>query len=221
MAGDAVSIGSSEDGVTTRIVAGADRFHNQSLQSPESLANTVEDLEAAVKALETRLANVSAGLSYQLQSVEERADHATRRLGLEVVEMGEALSRRIRAQPTPAAIAPVAVQLHGLINPVTIGLSGALLAALAALGWLLSHNPTAAVTGIPRSAPAVAALYAPSNEAEPVIAPKPTHVAVRRRSHFAAHRSARVKHASPPPPAPLPDTLPGSGAHSVLGPSPG
>ena len=221
MAAEAASIGPNDGGLEGPDVVAVDRFHNQSLQSPEALANTVEDLEAAVKALETRLANVSAGLTQQLQSAEDRADHATRRLALEVVEMGEALSRRIRGQPASAPVSPVAGRFQGLINPATVGLSGALLAALAALAWAVSHRPAVAVTGTPASAPAVASLYAPSSVSEPVVAPKSTHVAVRHRPHFAAHRTARVKHAAPPPPAPLPDTLPGSGDHSVLGPSPG
>lgn len=219
MARQAVSVGSSHGGTAIADVGETDRFHNQSLQSAEALTAKVEDLEAAIRRLETRLTNVSTGLTHQIQEVEERGDHATRRLAMDVVEMGEALSRRIRAQP--AAVATVPVVTATPVNRLTLGLAAALLAALAALGWAVLHRPIGPPQTRPPQ-PVSAALYAPAAEEPVAEAPRPRPLAPRRHARAAAHR--HVVHVKPrpgPAPAPLPDTLPGSGAHSVLGPSPG
>jgi len=223
MAEEAVSIGFRDDGAMAPVGA-AGRFHNGHLQSSEMLSYKVEALELAVKALESRLSNVSTGLTYQLQGVEAGADHATRRLALEVVEMGEALSRRIHAQAAaaPATEAATAPKNSTKVSPLSLALSIALVASLAALGWVMMH-PSVGAGPVAPSETAAATLYAPdAPSVEALAAPTaPTHVATHRRPHASPHHVVHVRAPSGPAPAPLPDTLPGSGGHSVLGPSPG
>jgi len=210
---------------------GADRFHNQDHHSSEALALSVEGLEAAVRSLESRVANMSAELNYRIGGVELRGEEATRLLALDVLEMGEALSRRIRAQPavSDAGRAPVVhatAGRRGRISPAIAGLSGALAISVVALSWLLFHHGVGGDAAKP-AAPVVAALYEPATGAPivpPETPPQPSHPAVRHhwRAKAGMHHLARTATAAPgPPPAPLPDTLPGSGGHSILGPSPG
>ncbi len=211
--------------------AETDRFHNQSSPSPESFAHTIDDLQAAIQTLEERLASMSAELTYQVEGVEHRAESATRRLALDVVEMGEALSRRIRAQPIEGFAPQVKPPVRPASNNfITIGVSGALFLGLAALAWNVFHRPMAA-TAVRPPPPVAAALYAPAPPPPPappvaVASPvQPARFAPRHHPRAKAflHRRvyARPQLAPPPAPAPLPAITPGIGTRPAAGPSPG
>ena len=156
-----------------------DRFHNQHDPAGGPLAQSVDELEAAIRSLEERVASMNVDLSYQIDTVERHGDRATRQLALEVAEMGEALSRRIRDQPESAAPRIVKASPRRLprrlprwappVAPLTLGLSGALVAALSALAWSLLHHPAAVIPPKP-PAPSAPALYAPTPPAPAAVA---------------------------------------------------
>ena len=132
MAPQAVTVSANDDGDDVVRPGDPDRFHNQDRRSPESLAQSVVELEAAIRVLEERVASVNADLTYQIDTVERQGDRATRRLALEVAEMGAALSRRIRDQPAGAA--PPAARPPTPFSALVAALSGALVATLGGLG---------------------------------------------------------------------------------------
>jgi hypothetical protein len=72
-----------------------DRFHNHENLSPEALAQAVTQLQASVSAMTDRLA--------ALETAEGASLNATRRLGLDVIELAGALARRVRALEQPDA----------------------------------------------------------------------------------------------------------------------
>ena len=159
MAPQAITVSANDDGDDVVRPGEPDRFHNQDRRSPESLAQSVVELEASIRVLEERVASMNADLTYQIDTVERQGDRTTRRLALEVVDMGAALSRRIRDQPTGAA--PAAARPSTPFSALVAALSGALVATLAVLGWSLFHH--AAAASAPKASPPVAhALYAPA-----------------------------------------------------------
>lgn len=70
-----------------------DRFHNHENMSPEALAQAVAQLQASLAAMTDRVAT--------LEAAEESTLKATRRLGMDVIELAGALARRVRALEQP------------------------------------------------------------------------------------------------------------------------
>lgn len=70
-----------------------DRFHNHENMSPEALAQAVAQLQASLAAMTDRVAT--------LEAAEESTLNATRRLGMDVIELAGALARRVRALEQP------------------------------------------------------------------------------------------------------------------------
>lgn len=227
MAPQAVTVSANDDGDDVVRPGDPDRFHNQDRRSPESLAQSVVELEAAIRVLEERVASVNADLTYQIDTVERQGDRATRRLALEVAEMGAALSRRIRDQPAGAA--PPAARPPTPFSALVAALSGALVATLSVLGWSLFHHP-AAVPAPKAPAPVAHALYAPAPPtpaAAPVAvsdepAPAPPHDAAARPAvhHLAAAKAAHDPAAAHVKAAAPADTPPATASPAAPTPAP-
>ena len=89
-----------------------DRFHNHENMSPEALAQAVSQLQASLAIMTDRVA--------ALEAAEGTTLDATRRLGLDVIELAGVLSRRVRAlehAPEPADAASPAVDIVAEIAP--------------------------------------------------------------------------------------------------------
>ncbi|HEV7157108.1 MAG TPA: hypothetical protein VGN38_01990 [Caulobacteraceae bacterium] len=69
----------------TPLLAVVDRFHNHEEMSPEGMAEAIADLQAAVESLDGRLAGAVS-----------EASQATKGLGASMVQMGDALTKRVR-----------------------------------------------------------------------------------------------------------------------------
>jgi hypothetical protein len=69
----------------TPLLAVVDRFHNHEEMSPEGMAEAIADLQATMKALDGRLAGAVSD-----------ASRATKGLGASMVQMGDALTKRVR-----------------------------------------------------------------------------------------------------------------------------
>jgi hypothetical protein len=72
-----------------------DRFHNHEDLSPEGLAKAISDLKESVEALDSRLNVAEEGAS--------GAAHAAKDLGVSMVKMGDALSKRVKLLEDSAA----------------------------------------------------------------------------------------------------------------------
>lgn len=219
MAFEAVTVSANDHEEDMTRAGGPDRFHNQNRQSPESLAQTVQELEAAVRTLEERMATLNVDLVDHITTVEQRGDQATRRLGLDVVEMGEALSRRIRTTPA-GIVAPIATaspRRGARINRVVFGLSGALIAALSVLGWALLRHP-AAVIAAKAPAQTAAVLYAPPPPTPSVLAAAAPPAHVRAPPSHHAYGKSPLQHWTRPKATSA--ARPGSYAHTAASPAP-
>ncbi|MBA3811722.1 MAG: hypothetical protein H0X27_08815, partial [Caulobacteraceae bacterium] len=69
--------------------ASIDRLHNQANPSVEAVAEMLRELQDSLTALDERLGVV--------ETAEGQSAQTTRRLGLEVADMGRALAGRVRA----------------------------------------------------------------------------------------------------------------------------
>jgi hypothetical protein len=214
-----------------------DRFHNQEAHSPEALTQMLHDLEASHRALEARLGIVTAELAGQVQGVEARSDLATRRLALEVAEMGGALAHRVRALQapitpfTPAMARPAPRRRNGFAWSV----AAAILLCLGVAAFLLirEQDATSAATPVPvtASAPAATLPAAPPPPTPATAAPKtvqtqtvqpqtvPSKAAPVTASppHHTAKPAPRpVVHHRPVVPSPTPPADPGQSGESLI-----
>ena len=167
----------------------ADRFHNRAPHSPEALAEALGDVRDSLVALEGRLASVAGELESKMEGAEQRAAAAARRLALDVVDMGGALSRRVRAlehrppipgsELPPAAPAPLALPARPAPRrrERRLALSlilGAVLAAVLAGFWYWRQSAPAGAAAKPPIAKLTAAQAAP---APPPVASAPAQPA--------------------------------------------
>ena len=171
-----------------------DRFHNQSLPTPEDLMTALTDLQATIAALDARVAALEGG--------EASALGLTRRLGLDVVEMGGALSRRLQtlerqaaapiveAPPPPAEPSlfiarPGAPKRNVRLLAISVGMLVALIVVLAG-AWALQFYNVRTLRPAATSRPAArvidpgAVTIAPAEVSKPALATAPP-AAVRRR----------------------------------------
>ena len=81
-----------------------DRHHNREEDSPEALRQSIEALAEAIARLDSRLDDAALGLKGEI--IDARS--ATRRLAVEVENMGQVLVRRL--EPPTTSFKPKAVQ---------------------------------------------------------------------------------------------------------------
>ena len=154
-----------------------DRFHNHEDMSSEAMAKAISDLQATVEALDGRLSGVEGSAA--------GGANAAKDLGVSMVKMGDALSKRMKLLEDSAAAAaeaaaearakaeaelaePATVEEANLFAPIvkpqgkektlvlTVGLGAVILAAIAGL-VLLHPQPSAS-----RVTPPAQVLYSPS-----------------------------------------------------------
>jgi hypothetical protein len=220
-----------------------DRFHNQEAHSPEALTQMLHDLEASHRALEARLGIVTAELADQMQGVEARSDLATRRLALEVVQMGGALAHRMRALQapitpfTPAMPRPAPrPRRNGFAWSVAL----AVLLCLGVAAFLLirEQDSTPAATPVPITAsepaaalpaalpPPTLATAAPQTAGAPAAAPqsaqtqtvppKAASVTASAPLHTVKPAPRPVTHHRPVVPPPIPPADPGQSGERLI-----
>ncbi len=182
--------------------------------SSDLTAGALSRLQRSVDALDGRMSGLEQGQAAALDT--------TRRLGMDVVEMGSSLARRVRAleddrraaeaasAATPAVAEPVETPLFAAapaapprrenIVPVTLGM-GVLLAAVLGGFWLAEHPsaPASRAKAVVRSAPITARVAPPPVVAQPVTAP--SVVATRAPVAPSAFKSKAPVHKSPTRPA--------------------
>jgi hypothetical protein len=168
-----------------------DRFHNHEEMSPEAMAMAIAELQETMKSLDGRLANAQGDVA--------DAAHATKGLGASMVQMGDALSRRVRSLEEAAeaeaeraaekaraeAAAAPNPPPRGQILRLSLGLAGALVAIVAAVMLLLPQATT-------RPRPAPTAQAAPTQAAPTTQAAPPTQAAP-------AAQATPPNQAAPPP----------------------
>jgi hypothetical protein len=150
-----------------------DRFHNHEEMSPESMAKAITELQETMRSLDGRLAGAAADAA--------DAAHATKGLGANMVQMGDAMSKRIRtledAAQAEAERAAEAARIEaelaaekaraeaaaapkptsrGQILRVSLALAGVLVAVVASIALL---GPQSAPTRGPAPSPV---LYSPN-----------------------------------------------------------
>jgi hypothetical protein len=152
-----------------------DRYHNHESLSPEALTQALGDLQASMEALEERVNAVEEGAASVVG--------AAKGLGLSMLQMGDALAKRVQTleevaaapptvihipapepvaepAPEPVLFAPIATQApKGQILRLTLGLGAAFLVTVAAVVML---HPN---TSPPPGAPPAQVLYSPSTPA--------------------------------------------------------
>ena len=84
--------GDTDEGAKVKepvLMAVVDRFHNHEEMSPEAMARAIAELQETVRTLDSRLVGAEA----------DAADvvHANKGLGANMVQMGDALTKRMRA----------------------------------------------------------------------------------------------------------------------------
>lgn len=143
-------------GEDTPLLAVVDRFHNHEEMSPEGMATAIADLEAAVKGLDGRIAGAM-----------NEASQATKGLGASMVQMGDALSRRVReleenahSEAEQAAKQIRALQAANKRNRrIGLALAGVLAVGIAAAAFLRFEAPA------PKPSAPAQVLYSPDQPA--------------------------------------------------------
>jgi hypothetical protein len=150
-----------------------DRYHNHESLSPEALSKALGELQASMEALEERVTAVEEGAASVVG--------AAKGLGISMLQMGDALSKRVRSleeAPPPAAPEPVLAEpavaeveaeelpalfaahaaptSKGQILRLTLGLGAAVVVAVVTI--VLLHPNTAPAS----AAPPAQVLYSPS-----------------------------------------------------------
>lgn len=125
------------DSESAPLMTVVDRFHNHEEMSPEVMAQTIAELQATVERLDGQLAAVSG------EAAEAAA--AAKGLGVNMVQMGDAMSKRVRILEDFAQAeferAAERERVLAEAKPAAKGLAGALKAVMAAVG--LSQAPAA------------------------------------------------------------------------------
>jgi len=220
-----------------------DRFHNQEAHSPEALTQMLHDLEASHRALEARLGIVTAELAGQMQGVEARSDLATRRLALEVAEMGGTLARRVRAlQPSVTPFAPALARPapRPRRNGFAWSVALAILLCLGVAAFLLirKQDSTSTATPVPVTASEPAATLpaalppptlataapqaagtqavAPRSAQTQTVPPKAAAVTAGAPHHTVKPAPRPVTHHRPVVPPPTPPADPGQSGETLI-----
>lgn len=144
-----------------------DRYHNNESLSPEAMAKALAELKETVVSLEARVADAEAGSASVVG--------AAKGLGLSMLNMGDALSRRIstleeateaaeaaaaaaaeQAAAQAALFVPPPAPARNKLNPRLLLAGGAVVVAVvAAFVFMRPHAPAA-------SAPPAQVLYSPA-----------------------------------------------------------
>jgi hypothetical protein len=152
-----------------------DRYHNHESLSPEALTQALGELQASMEALEERVNAVEEGAASVVG--------AAKGLGISMLQMGDALAKRVQtleevaaapppeaeiaapepvaeAAPEPVLFAPRAAPVpKGQIVRLTLGLGAA--CVIVVVGLVLLHPNTSP----PPGAPPAQVLYSPSTPA--------------------------------------------------------
>lgn len=143
----------------TKAEQNVDRFHNHEEMSPEAMAKAIHRLQTTVEALESRLMVAEEGSA--------GAVAAARDLGVSMVQMGDAMTRRVKAledaaaeaaaAPEPTPLASLSARPAGREKRVVlvVGMVGLLIVAVGAVALMRPQSGA-------RGAAPSPALYAPS-----------------------------------------------------------
>ncbi len=187
-----------------------DRLHNQQGLLSESIAETLSEVQASLTALSARV----EALARDISQTEIRADGNTRRLAMEVADLGGALAKRIKTveavaadlEPNPATrTSPIRQKrdpvVHRQQRPVA-WIAAALSAAIAALFAGLWLAPKSVPLAVPAPRPVVATTPIPLPVSPAAVVPV-THPLVHH-ARKPVHKPLvhRAKVTSAPSPAP-------------------
>jgi hypothetical protein len=190
-----------------------DRSHNRDVLTPEAITDMLRDLQDAMLSLDERLA--------ALESSRDGTSRDTRSLAQGVADLGDALSRRVRAlergmqDPAPILAQVMAPPLLTTARAPRrtsfawmIGLACIVIMVALAAFWLLraesfDRSSVAAAPAVSRPPPSV-----PSVAEAPIPPPPPMRQRVAPHVAVSTHRTPRP----PAPGTPPADTLPDSGA---------